>query len=182
MTEKFLLYRIRTKRDSDAFGELYDGYVERIYRFIYFKISNREEAEDLTSDVFLKLWNYLIDDRSRRPDVKSVSGLAYAIARNTVVDWYRDRAKKQEQALIEELVEPAAADIVEKLHTAYDADQLLRVIKTLKQEYQEVILLRFIEELSITEIADVIGKKKTAVRVTLHRAVKKLREMTGTRN
>ena len=65
MEEKALLFKIRTKKDSAAFGELYNLYVEKIYRFVFFKINNKEETEDITSDVFLKVWNYLIENRKK---------------------------------------------------------------------------------------------------------------------
>lgn len=177
ISEKILLYKVRTKRDADAFAILYDKYVERIYRFIYFKISHKQEAEDLTGDVFLKLWDYLTEETEK--EVKSFNGLVYRIARNRVVDCYRDRAKKQECVLddsVADYIQPSK-DLMQGIVEKAESDYLLKIIKTLKQEYQEIILLRFIEELSIAEIAQVVDKKKTAVRVMLHRAMKKLKEL-----
>ena len=63
ISEKILLYLERTKQDPDAFSELYDAYVKRIYRFVYFKVSGHEEAEDITADVFLKVWNHIIEGK-----------------------------------------------------------------------------------------------------------------------
>ena len=57
--EKLLLYRVRTKKDPEAYGKIYDLYARRIYRFVYFKVSSEEEAQDLTADVFLKAWSFL---------------------------------------------------------------------------------------------------------------------------
>ena len=175
MNETILLYRIRAKRDQDAFAKLYDLYIERIYRFVYIKISHKQEAEDLTSDIFLKTWYYLTDENNRQ--IKSFSGLIYRIARNRIIDWYRNKSKRDLLEL------EAAADVAdttslhEQVASAHDAANILDTIRTLKQEYQEIVLLRYIEEMSIAEIAEIVGKKRTAVRVTLHRAMKKIKDL-----
>jgi RNA polymerase sigma-70 factor (ECF subfamily) len=90
ISEKLLLYRIQAKQDSEAFGQLYDTYVKQIYRFVYFKVSSREEAEDVTADVFLKTWNYLRENK----EVKSFSGLLYRVARTSIIDLYRSRTNQ----------------------------------------------------------------------------------------
>ena len=63
--EKLLVYRVRVKKDPEAFGKIYDLYVTRIYRFVFFKVSSNEEAQDITADVFLKAWQYLLEERSK---------------------------------------------------------------------------------------------------------------------
>ncbi len=177
--EKILLFKVRTKRDPEAFGELYDMYVERIYRFVYFKISNKEEAEDITSDIFLKVWNYLIDNQDK--EIQSFAGFVYRITRNAVIDFYRERAKKTECS-IENLVIVSDDKTLQNIETSQEVVQLLETLKKLKQEYQEVILLRHVEELSISEISEILSKKKTNVRVILHRATKKLKELSENHN
>jgi RNA polymerase sigma-70 factor, ECF subfamily len=170
--EKRLLYRVETKHDQHAFAELYDTFVDRIYRFVALKVVHKEEAEDVTSEVFMKTWQYLTTAHTSR--VESVSGLLYAIARTTIVDLYRKRSKRRE-APIDEAVQVAGNSREQKTietHIAYQ--ELLKKIRQLKQEYQEVILLKYIEEYSTAEIAKILGKKRTAVRVTLHRAMKVL--------
>ena len=84
MIERKLLFKVRTQKDKQAFGKLYDLYVEKIYRFVYFKISNKEESEDLTSEVFLKTWNYLMENTDT--EIVSFSGLIYRITRNKIID------------------------------------------------------------------------------------------------
>jgi len=178
LNEKWLVYQVRVKKEPEAYGKLYDLYIEKIYRFVYFKISHRQEAEDLTSEIFLKTWNYLIEERSR--NVRSFSGLIYSIARNNVIDWYRKKAKTQECGL-DELINTKLddkADLEIATSIKQESNQILKLIKGLKQDYREVIFLRLVEELPIADIAQITGKNKTAVRVTLHRAVKKLQEMT----
>jgi RNA polymerase sigma-70 factor, ECF subfamily len=173
IAEKKLLYQLYTKRDPEAYAQLYDLYVKRIYRFVYFKVSSHEEAEDVTSEVFLKAWNFIQEN----PEVKSFSGLLYRIARNSIIDLYRAKAAKPETRMNEDTDVGDGgrwyADVSNKMET----EKILQVVKKLKQEYQEVIILKYIDELDIDEIVEITGKGKIAVRVTLHRALKKLKDL-----
>ncbi len=172
ISEKLLLYRIQAKQDPEAFGQLYDVYVKQIYRFVYFKVSSREEAEDVTADVFLKTWNYLRENK----EVKSFSGLLYRVARTSIIDLYRSRAK--EPLLLNEETEVGDRGAWhEKLEIKIENEKLVQALKKLKQEYQEIIILRFVDELEMDEIGEITGKGAIAVRVTLHRALKKLKEI-----
>lgn len=177
--EKFLLYKIQAKQDADAFAELYDKYIGEIYRFIFFKVSHREEAQDLTSEVFLKTWNYLANHPHDK-EIKSFRGLIYRIARNAVVDFYRARAQRHECAL-DEVVQYRAEDISSYTHIELKAEaaRILQALKKMKREYQDIILLKYVEEMSVGEIAESLDKSQTAVRVTLHRATKVLKRMLG---
>ncbi|MDD5043049.1 MAG: RNA polymerase sigma factor [Patescibacteria group bacterium] len=172
--EKFLLFRIRTRGDKEAYGELYDNYVASIYRFIYFKVSSRSEAEDLTSETFLKTWDYLADqEKSSR--IETFGPFIYRVARNLVVDYYRNRIEETALEGIESSTEKM------DLKTNMELDEQVREIeegmKDLKEEYREVILLKYIEGLGISEIAEIIDKTKGSTRVLLHRAVKALKEV-----
>lgn len=171
--EKALLYRIQVNHDPDAFAELYDAYIQKIYRFVFFKLRNKEEAEDTTSDTFLKAWQYLIQGSEKK--IQSFSGLIYQIARNKIVDIYRKRSQTILHPLDEAEEMVADATLAEKISIQIDAEKLVSHIQQLKQEYQEVLLLRYMEDLSIGEIATILGKGKTAIRVTVFRAIKVLR-------
>ena len=174
--EKLLLYKIITKRDTESYGILYDKYIEKIYRFVYFKVRSKEDAEDVTSDVFLKAWNYLT--QKSPSTVESVSGLLFTIARNSIIDLYRERAKKPQVSLdvIEDLI--AEQTVVEVFDSKQSTEKVIACIKKMKHDYQEVLLLKYVEELKISEISKVIQKSSVSTRVLLHRAVKKLKELT----
>lgn len=178
LKEKFLLYKIQAKQDADAFAELYDKYIGEIYRFIFFKVSHREEAQDLTSEVFLKTWNYLANHPHDK-EIQSFRGLIYRIARNAVVDFYRARAQRHECAL-DEVVQYGAEDAgYTRIELKAEAARILQALKKMKREYQDIILLKYVEEMSVGEIAESLDKSQTAVRVTLHRATKVLKRMLG---
>ena len=178
ITEKILLYKVITKADSLAYGKLYDLYVAKIYRFIFLKVRTKEDAEDITNEVFLKTWQHITKNKEdTEENIRSFSGLIYKIARNSIVDHYRKRSRENENklGLLENLSEKR--DILKQVEINQDIARTFQLLRKLKQEYQEVVLLRYTEELSIKEISVIIGKKPTAIRVTLHRALKKLKQL-----
>ena len=177
--EKILFWRIQ-KKDKEAFAKAYDLYVDQIYRFVYFKISNTEEAHDLTSQVFLKAWEYT--QKKGELEVKTVKALLYRISRNCVIDYYRKNNKKIDLPLetkdgekIE--VEDESQDILKNLEIKLDTEEIKKKLLELKEEYREVIILHFIDELSVKEIADILNKDKGNVRVLIHRAIKSLKKL-----
>lgn len=176
--DKQALSQLRSK-DREAFIAVYDSHVKDIHRFVYFKIGRQEEANDLTSMIFLKTWNYI--QTNQLEDSKTLRSLLYKIARNAIVDYYRENGLKLELSLDDE---NNPIDVVdEKQDLAQDiADKAnLELIKSklplLKDEYREVIILKFVNDLDLSEIADITGKSKGNVRVLLHRALNALREL-----
>lgn len=153
-------------------------YVDDIYRFIYFKVSDSEEARDLTSTVFLKTWNHIQENNLK--DFKTLRALIYTVARNTVIDYYRknfkynnitiDDADKEIQIVDEKI------KISEKAEINSDYEAVKKNLEKIKSEYREVVILHYINELSIAEIARVIDKSKGNVRVILSRGLKSLRD------
>jgi len=175
LKEKFLLYRIRAKKDSDAFGELYDMYVRRIYRFVYFKVPSAEVAEDLTSETFLKAWRYLM----HKKDVPHLQALLYSVARSVVVDWYRSSANERgdvslDEAIMNELTGTGSEQLLKSIETDFDITRVLQKLRGLKDDYREVVIMKYLDEMSHGEIASALGKSTSHVRVIAHRAVKAL--------
>ncbi|MFA7245314.1 MAG: RNA polymerase sigma factor [Candidatus Magasanikbacteria bacterium] len=172
--EKFLVHKIQQMGDTDSFATLYDLYIQKIYRFVYMKLGNREEAEDITSEVFLKVWNYLIDNREAV--INSFSGLIYRIARNTLIDYYRKNHNLE--ISIEEVGDIfAETKILKNLGDKQEIERVAKALQKMKREYQEIILLKYVEEMSTSEISDILQKNTTNVRVTLYRALKILKKM-----
>jgi len=170
--EKLLLYKIRAKQDAGAFGEIYDSYSEKIYRFIYFKVASEQEAEDLSSEVFLKAWNYIISDR----EIKSIAALLYKIARNKVIDHYRTR-KEQIELTEEALAQPADESVISEIEKQADLARVYKALGKLKDEYREVVVMRYLDDLTVGEIAVILDKKQNNVRVLLHRSLNALKEV-----
>ena len=166
-----LLIQRAISRDADAFGRLYDMYVDRVYRHLYYRVGNVADAEDLTQQVFLKAWQAI--DRYKKTASPFVAWLM-TISHNLVVDFYR--TKKDKAYLKAEVTANDLASSPERIAEArYVQQQLRRVILQLPGEQQQVVLLRFVEGFRYAEIAAVLGKSEGAIRVILHRALVKLR-------
>lgn len=165
--------------DKEAFIKVYDESVNDIYRFVYFKIGSREEANDLTSMIFLKTWNHI--QNNSLEDSKTLRALLYKIARNTIIDHYRETGNKITASLDDEdnkiEVIDASQDPQKKIDQAANLELIKSKLPLLKEEYREVIIMKFINDLSLEEISDISGKTRGNVRVLLHRALNALREL-----
>ncbi len=162
--------------DEAAFGHIYDLFYKKIYRFIYFRVSHKETAEDLAEEVFLKAFGRIGSVRNH----EALEGWLYQIARNTVIDYYR--AKKTTVALddIENTLQYESA-IIDILNLSQDQQLLMDAVKELGAEQQIVIKLKFLEELDNATIAELLDKTEGAVRVIQHRAIAKLQELIKTK-
>ena len=174
--DKILLYRLKTGK-NEAFAEVYDVYAEKIYRYIYFKVSTKQEAEDLTSEAFLETWDYI----NKGKKVDNIQALLYKIARNLIVDHYRKKAPQESISLDERLGydEPVVEveSIPEQIDQELALEQIEKALKQIKDEYRDIIILKYVEDLSIQEIANILNKSKGAVRVLVHRALKALQDV-----
>lgn len=156
---------------TEAFGLLYDHYQPKIYRFIYLKVSHREEAEDLTHQVFLSAFEKISGFKIKTP--ASFSGWVYSIARNKVIDHYRVKKNAVDIETVQ-ILEPkdSKEDIMD---AAMEIEKARQAVRKLKPIEQDVIIMRFIEELSPKETAKALNKSEISVRVIQHRALKNLR-------
>ena len=160
------------------FGRLYDLYVERVYRHIYYRVGNTKDAEDLTQQVFLRAWNAI--SRYKKTASPFLAWLM-RISHNLVIDFYR--LKKDVTYLDSELMSKDSDSSPERLaEEHFNQQQLRKIILQLPEEQQQVILMSFIEGFSYAEIADSLGKKEGNIRVILHRALKKMRQILELEN
>ena len=183
--EEKLILRRAEKGDKEAFAEIYDFYVVRIFRFVYLKTSSKETAEDLTSEVFLKCWKH-IKTRVEKNEEEIIQesrlgSFLYKIARNLVIDFYR---KKQIPTIeiddkLKNKIKDQKQDILSEISAKQELEKLKVALSKLKDEYREIIILRHVEDLSTKEIAEITGRTDSSVRVLLHRAVKALEKAMG---
>lgn len=162
------------KGDGAAFGQLYDHYIEPIYRFVHIKTGSKHEAEDLTHEVFLSAWQNL---KTYKHQGHPFSSWLYQIARNKVIDHYRTRKPQTSIDGLDEDVLKIVGAVENNLETALVMDNVKLAIAQLGQEQQDVIIMKFIEDLSNEEIAKTLGKSEGAVRLLQHRAVNNLKEL-----
>lgn len=156
--------------DAEAFGHLYEMYLDRIYRYIYFRVTDEQTTEDLISQVFTKAWEKL--DRYQ-PSGRPFIAWLYTIAHNTVIDHYRTR---RETVALENTVSLAsdAPSPHEQVELHFEADNLRAALQTLTQEQQQVVVLKFIAGMTTDEIAGQLCKSPGAVRALQMRALQAL--------
>lgn len=176
--EKFLLFRIRRTGDERAFGELYDAYEERMHRYLSFKLPPGADTEDLVTEVFLRVWSYI-----KNAQVDHFNALLYRVARNLVAEYYQRRSRQLDQATMEAGMEVAdtTPGQEESLTLEMSVENVKQCLPKLKDEYRDVLIMRYLDELSVREIALSLEKSENAVRVTTHRALKAIRRMLDTK-
>jgi RNA polymerase sigma-70 factor (ECF subfamily) len=166
-----LLQRAR-EFDTRALADIYDCYAESIYGYLYRYLGDAHLAEDLTSDVFLKLLQALGTSRAPRDQLK---GWLYRVAHNLAMDWFRQQAKGEPLPLNEELVSDSASPgaMVEEHQ---DQHRLRQAIRQLTPSQQQVILLRFGEGMKIKQVGQLLGKSEGSIKLIQHRALRRLRK------
>ena len=182
LEEKIILKKAQ-RGDRDAFAEVYDFYVVKIFRFIYLKTSSKETAEDLTSEAFLRCWKHIRvkKEKGEKEIVKGnkLGSFLYKIARNLVIDFYK---KKQVPTVeiddsLKDKIRDKKQDILAEVSAKQEIEDLMKALAKLKGEQREIIILRHVEDLSVKEIAEITGKSSGSVRVQLHRGVKALEKV-----
>jgi RNA polymerase sigma-70 factor, ECF subfamily len=163
------------KRDKAAFGSLYDLHVDRIYRRVYYRVSNEVDAEDITQEVFVRAWKAI--DRYRKTGAPFVTWLL-TIANHLIVDHYRNR---KNTVTIDEIDDknPGNQDMgpEEQSEVNFDNTLIRQAVFKLKGNKQKVILMHFIDGFSYEEIARTLNKSEGAVRVIQYRALNDLRKL-----
>ncbi len=167
--QRFLLFRIYQYQDTNAFAELYDIYYPRIRRYVHFRLPASEDVDELTAEVFLRGWEYATSSR-----VEQGGALFYRIAKNLIADFYRARVHTEE--LSEDLVSKEGQYINDEIDARDQVGRILVAIKELKEEYQDILVMRFIDEMSVKEISEALEKTPNTIRVLLHRARKALEQ------
>lgn len=171
ITEKILLRQIKNG-DEQAFTFFYNHYKDKIYRFIYFKVSHEERADDLVNDTFIKVFHYLRDGED---EIGNFQAFLYKTARNLVIDFYRTR--KQEVSLENSLEIASETEIDQEVNYVINMENIEKAVKKLPDDYNQVLTLKFINNLNFQEISEITGKSAGTCRVLAHRGVKKLKQI-----
>jgi len=166
--------------DNDAFGKLYERYVERIFNYVYYRTGNQHDAEDLTARVFQRAMNHIRNYTDRGVPF---SAWLYRIAHNLVANWHRDRSRKQEVPIDDLPILPSKGDHPEKnLVRSQEEDALLRMIRKLPPERQNLLILKFVENLSNAEIGAIMNRSEGAIKSLYHRTLLALRDQLEDQN
>ncbi|MAT99009.1 MAG: RNA polymerase subunit sigma-70 [Anaerolineaceae bacterium] len=170
----------RAKEDKEAFGQLYEIYVDRIYNYVYYRTGNVADAEDLTAKIFVRAMKHI-----PRYQDKGVpfSAWLYRIAHNLVANWHRDNSRRQIIAL-DDITHWHVGDESPEFATQLMEDKalLLAAIRRLPSDRQELLILKFVERLSNAEIGEIMGRSEGAIKSLYHRTLLSLREDLFERN
>ena len=156
------------------FEKAYDTHADEIFRYIYFRLSDREKAKELTQEVFLRTWKYMNSGKT----IEHMRAFLFRTARNIFINEIRSkRPVSSLDLLMESGFEVGDPQVEKERKMKIEADELVRKLDGLNEAYREVISLRYGNQLSIKEIAEVLGESENVVSVRIHRAVARLREM-----
>lgn len=159
--------------DSEAFSFLYERNVSRIYNYIYYRIGSDADAEDITSRVFYRAFGHI---NTYVDKGVPFSAWLYRIAHNLIANWHRDTHRRKEVPLEDQIELPVKADHPERaMEKSQEVEQLLQGIRRLSPDRQQLLILKFVEDLSNAEIADIMGKSEGAIKSLYHRALIALR-------
>ncbi|MCS6837123.1 MAG: sigma-70 family RNA polymerase sigma factor [Anaerolineae bacterium] len=160
--------------DKDAFGELYERYMPRIYNYIYYRTGNAHDAEDLTAKVFHRAIGHM-----KTYEEKGVPFQAwlYRIAHNLVANFHRDEGRRKIIPLDDYVAQSLRSEAPEKLlEDSEEKAALLRAIRRLPQERQDLLVMKFVDNLSNAEIGSILGRTEGAIKSLYHRTLLALRE------
>src|SRR3989344_710818 len=174
MDEDLLLIKKYKSGQSDAFGLLYDRYFDKIYRYVYYKVLNKDTTEDLVSDIFFKA----IQKIDTFDQTKGIfSSWLYNIALNSIIDHYRSR---KHHADIEDAYDLSLDErIEEKIDAKDNLQKVSEYLNYLSPKQREIVILRVWQEMPYKEIAEIIGGSEDSAKMAFSRAVKEIRLKFG---
>lgn len=162
------------KEDKDAFGEIYERYMPKIYNYIYYRTGNQQDAEDLTARVFFRALNHIENYVDRGLPFQA---WLYRIAHNLVANFHRDQGRRKIIALDDYVAHTLKTDAPDKLAEMMDDNEhLIEAIRQLSPERQQLLLLKFIDQLSNAEIGEIMGRTEGAIKSLYHRTLLQLRD------
>lgn len=162
----------------EKFSKIYDKYIDKIYRFVFLKVSSQEIAEDLTSEAFSRTWAVF---KERSQEIENIQAFLYKTARNLVTDHYRQKGRIRIVSANNPFIIDPGQNLEEESKLNSDIESIKKDISDLKDDYQNVLIWHYIDDLSIDEISELLGRTNGATRVLLHRALKALKKALKTK-
>ena len=156
------------------FLQAYESYSDAIFRHCFFRVYNREESVDIVQEAFIRTWEYI----AKGNEVQNIRAFLYRVANNLIID----RSRKKKPVSLDELQDfgfDPGLDETDRIQHHLEGNEALRLIAAVDKKYQDVIIMRYIDDMSPREIADIIKESENAVSVRIHRGLKKVREIMG---
>lgn len=169
-TEQLIILKLQSG-DPDAYSILFKEYSKPLLRFIFFRVTDQETANDLMQEVFTRFIE--VADKER---ITNIRAYLYRIAQNLVIDHYRKTAKQHTVGL-DQAQETQATESKESIEAEIDLEIIIEKTKDLKPLWRDLIILKIINGLEYEEVSDIVGKSMNYIRVNLHRALKELQRL-----
>lgn len=163
------------KGNAEDFVVLYEKYAKKIFDFIFYKIGNKEETEDLTSEVFLKAFNNIAHFDIQKQT--SFSSRLYTIAKNLVIDHFRTRHEQYEYERLEQ--QSIQEDLLQNIQDKEILNNVMTFLNTLGESKKQLFILKIWNELSYEEISQILGKTPNACKVEFHRVLQNVIKKFG---
>ena len=159
------------------FLDAYEKYADDIYRHCYFRVYNKELAEDITQETFIKTWKYILAGQ----EIKNIRAFLYKVAVNLIID----NSRKKKEVYLEDVAQKESRESIrlsnmeaqEEIFKRFETKEIVKLLDQLSDSQKQVMIMRYIDELLPTEIADVLGESSNAVSVRINQATKKIREI-----
>ncbi len=164
--------KLDKKAQEDAFAKAHSEFHKGLHSYASFKVSSPSLSEDLVQDTFIKTWGYLV----KGGEITRMKAFLYHVLNGLIIDEYRKKKATSLDVLLEKGFEPAS-DTSKQLENLFDGEVAIVLIKKLPKTYQRVIHMRYVEDLSLEEMAEITGKTKNTMAVHAHRGMEKLREL-----
>ncbi|MFA6354978.1 MAG: RNA polymerase sigma factor [Candidatus Paceibacterota bacterium] len=163
---------------EDTFKKIYENESDAIFRFCLTRVSDRDQALDITQETFMRLWNNMLNEK----EILNPRAFLFTITRNLIIDWYRKKKSISLDKIIDESGEKfdlIDSNAINNLELESEGKYALDKISELGETYQTPIYLRFVEDLSPEEIGKILNISANAVSVRINRGLEELRKITG---
>ncbi|MBI4101721.1 MAG: RNA polymerase sigma factor [Candidatus Nealsonbacteria bacterium] len=161
------------KTTESQFIESYDSYADSLFRHCYLRVFDRDLSRDLVQEAFIRVWNYLAEGK----EIRNFKPFLYQVVDNLIIDNSRKRKTVSLDLLQERGVEPRLDVEAGRFEKLIDAKRASEIIVQLEEPYRQVLLLRYLDDLSVKEIAKICGETENNISVRIHRGLKKLNEI-----
>jgi len=158
--------------DEHEFLEAYQRYSDDLFRFCIIKVRNRDEALDIVQDTFTKTWQYITAGKT----IESIRPFLYRVARNLIIDESRKKKMQSLDVLYEEGFDVPTDRLLQAKQDEIDGRAYVKILKKLDNASSEVLMMRYIEGLEISEIAEILGESPNTITVRIHRGIKQLQK------
>lgn len=162
----------REKRLKAVLATAYHDHEKNLTRYAHFKVNNHEKSQDLVQDAFMKTWLYLV----RKGEIGLMKAFLYHVLNDLIIDEYRKRKALSLDVLLEKGFEPSVQNS-ERLFNTLDGESAMLLIKKLPEKYQRIMRMKYVQDLSLEEMALILGQSRNTIAVQAHRGLEKLKQL-----